>query len=198
MARTPRAKRSKVRERIIDAASDLAALEGFEALTISRLCEVNAMAPSQVRYHFSNTGHLLFHLVDQTWLDLLNSLEMPPDTPPEDGLYFVARVYATGRAAGLGRHLSHVPVNLMLPRQRSVLRYKHRLVLQTFQEAVRACRPAMPHDGIMVLSLSLMALLDGYAAWSREPGAMDPARYADLAYRMVLVDQPTDQPRNAT
>ena len=194
MAGKPKAKRSKVRERIIREATDLAMVQGFEALTIGHLCEVSAMPPSQVRYHFSNTGHLLFHLADQAWLELLNSLEMPPDTPPEDGLYFVARVYATGRAAGLGRHLSHVPVNLLQPRQRSVLRYKHRLVLQTFQEAVRACRPALPSDGIMVLSLSLMALLDGYAAWSREPGAMDPAAYADLAHRMVLVDQP----RNAT
>ena len=186
MAGLRNAERGKTRRLILQEATDYAALHGLDALTISSLCEVTAFPPARVRYYFGNTGMLLFHVLDPLLLATLNSLEAPPNAPPRDGLVVLSQVYATARATGVCRHLSQVPYHLIRPAHVSVLRFRQRLILQAFLDAIRGCRPAQPPDDAMVRSLSLIALLDGYAAWSREPGAMDPATYAGLACRMAL------------
>lgn len=186
MAGIPVARRGKTRRHILQDAVDLVTVQGFGALTVNGLCAVTAMPASQVRYYFNNTAHLLFQVVDDLLKATLNGLDAPAGVSADECLLRLCRSYATLRAGALARHLATVPFASLLPRQTSILRYKQRLILQTFQEAVGGCRPTLGHAEIMVLSLSLVALLDGYAIWSREPGAMDPDAYADLARRMIL------------
>lgn len=175
-----------MRRLILKEAIDLASVQGFGDLTVNGLCDVSAIPASQVRYYFSNTPTLLFQIVHDLLKAMLDGLDVPLGGPADECLRRLCRSYAALRAGALARHLATVPFACLLPRQRSVLRYKQRLILQTFQDAIGGCRPTLAYAEVMVLALSLLALLDGYAIWSREPGAIGSSDYADMARHMVL------------
>lgn len=186
MAGIPRSEDGKLRRRILADAVELVATKGFDALTLRAIGELSGMSEQRVRYYFRNTAVLLFEVADGLFMDLLNSLKVPDDIPAGERLAQLCRCYAVAIAGRAARRLRHVPFLHLLPGHRSILQYKHRWLLQVFDNAVRDCCPSLDATRVTVLALSLLALLDSHTVWSCEPGAMVTPDYADLARRMVL------------
>lgn len=186
MAGIPRSEDGKLRRRILADAVELVATKGFDALTLRATGELGGLSEQHVRYYFRNAAVLMFEVADGLFMDLLNSLEVPEDIPAGERLARLCRCYAVAVTGKAARRLRHIPFPHLLPGHRSILQYKHRWLLQVFDNAVRDCCPGSDATRITVLALSLLALLDGYVAWSFEPGAMVAPDYADLARHMVL------------
>jgi AcrR family transcriptional regulator len=74
--------REEVRRKILDAAHDLFAREGYDRVTMRRIAEAIEYSPTTIYNHFEDKDDLVQSLCDEDFARLLGALQAQP--PPED------------------------------------------------------------------------------------------------------------------
>ena len=87
--------KQQLRQEILDAAREIFAAEGFEALTMRRVAEKIEYSPTAIYLHFKDKGELVQALCDETFAGLIRRLEAlhKKHTDPLDYLEAGLRAY---------------------------------------------------------------------------------------------------------
>src|SRR5262249_14237873 len=87
--------REEVRRKIMDAARDLFATEGYEKVTMRRIAEAIEYSPTTIYHHFEDKDDLVNALCEEDFAHLLAIFksQLPPDDPP-DRTRQLGRAYA--------------------------------------------------------------------------------------------------------
>jgi AcrR family transcriptional regulator len=98
--RRRRANGEASRERILDAAAEIAGERGYDGTSISLVSERSGLPASSIYWHFNNKDELIAAVIDRsfhTWLGhLARRGDLPADTPAADALRYAMQ--RTGRA----------------------------------------------------------------------------------------------------
>jgi len=163
--RRGRANGDQSRERILDAATELASERGYEATTISLVSKRSGLPPASIYWHFADKDDLIAAVIKRSHHRWVQALQLPASAAGED------------RAADIGaqvaRALLDAPhflrLGLMLamerrpvePRARQeYLRQRDESVAQ-FADIIRATAPDLDADSVALLANYAIAGADG-------------------------------------
>jgi AcrR family transcriptional regulator len=87
--------RDEIRTRVLDAARELFASEGFEAVTMRRIAERIEYTPTAIYFHFRDKNALIRELCDRDFLALADEFaRLAEESDPLERLRRAARAYA--------------------------------------------------------------------------------------------------------
>lgn len=95
MSETPKARRKRAdgelsRERILDAASEIASERGYEGTSISLVSKKCGLPASSIYWHFKDKDDLLAAVIERSFGTWLNSWQMPAHGEPRDRISALA------------------------------------------------------------------------------------------------------------
>lgn len=134
--------RAQIRREILDAASVAFATEGYEMLSMRKLAARLGYAPGTLYLYFSNKDDLLRAVVDESFAELLKTLQaIPPKANPVESLKAKMRAYID---FGL-RNPNHYKCAFVLPPvKRGKESYRPQPAFGELVNAVAACtRPGL-------------------------------------------------------
>ena len=118
-SRRRRANGEASRERILDAAAEIAGERGYEGTSISLVSERSGLPASSIYWHFNNKDELIAAVIDrsfQTWLaHLARRGDLPADTPAADALRYAMQ--RTGTALAVAPDFLRLGLMLILERR---------------------------------------------------------------------------------
>ena len=118
-SRRRRANGDASRERILDAAAEIAGERGYEGTSISLVSERSGLPASSIYWHFTNKDELVAAVIDRSfhaWLQHLGDRgEVPRDVPAPDALRFAMQ--RTGAALTLAPDFLRLGLMLILERR---------------------------------------------------------------------------------
>ena len=118
-SRRRRANGQASREKILDAAAEIAGERGYEGTSISLVSERSGLPASSIYWHFSNKDELIAAVIDRsfhTWLTHLGQRsDLPDDTPAADALRYAMQ--RTGAALTLAPDFLRLGLMLILERR---------------------------------------------------------------------------------
>ena len=118
-SRRTRANGEASRERILDAAAEIAGERGYEGTSINLVSERSGLPASSIYWHFTNKDELIAAVIDRsfhTWVDSLGGLtQLPVDAAPEDALRHAMQ--RTGTALGEAPDFLRLGLMLILERR---------------------------------------------------------------------------------
>ena len=86
--------RSEIRRKILDAARDLFAREGYEQVTMRRIAEAIEYSPTTIYHHFEDKDDLVKALCDEDFSRLFAALAAaPPPLDPVEAIRQLGRAY---------------------------------------------------------------------------------------------------------
>ena len=89
-ARRKRANGEASRERILDAAAEIAGERGYEGTSINLVSARSGLPASSIYWHFTNKDELVAAVIDRSfhaWVDSIGGLEqLPIDAPPSEAV----------------------------------------------------------------------------------------------------------------
>jgi len=191
-------------DEIMRCAARLFAREGYEASTFKLIARAAGVSLPSVVAHFLDKEALLLQICERHLDGLMAAIERAddPDQPPRDRLdaMAVALAEAIGAAPEAHRVLAMARTTLGEARRKD-LRVRERWLVALAAATLEAAAPklAQHRDLAMPATLSLLAQLDGHAAWFRGDGPMSRADYARfvVAGSLAAVRQASHAPAAA-
>ena len=113
-ARRKRADGEQSRERILDAASEIASERGYEGTSIALVSKKCGLPASSIYWHFKDKDDLLAAVIDRSFETWLRVWELPSDGQPRERVIGLA----TQLAKGLLDHPDFLRLGLMLALER--------------------------------------------------------------------------------
>ena len=112
--RKRRANGEASRQRILDAAAEIAGERGYEGTSINLISERSGLPASSIYWHFEDKDQLIAAVIDRSfnqWVATLDEpIHVPPDATPEQVFHLMMR--RTG--AGIARFPDYLRLGLML------------------------------------------------------------------------------------
>ncbi|GHG90402.1 TetR family transcriptional regulator [Streptomyces lanatus] len=155
------------RQRILDAAVEIAGERGYEGTSIAAVSAKCGLPASSIYWHFEDKDHLIAAVIERSFAAWLTAVELPG---PEAGTP-LERV--TAMAARVARSLVEAPdflrLGLMLalerrpaePRGRAVFLQVRDLSRQRVADMIRALFPTLDEDVVHTLTTYAVAGADG-------------------------------------
>lgn len=112
--RRKRADGEQSRERILDAANEIASERGYEGTSIGLVSKKCGLPASSIYWHFKDKDDLLAAVIDRSFETWLRAWELPADGEPRDRVIGLA----TQLAKGLLDHPDFLRLGLMLALER--------------------------------------------------------------------------------
>jgi AcrR family transcriptional regulator len=118
-SRRRRANGEASREKILDAAAEIAGERGYDGTSISLVSERSGLPASSIYWHFNNKDELIAAVIDrsfQTWLaHLARRGDLPAETPAADALRYAMQ--RTGTALTVAPDFLRLGLMLILERR---------------------------------------------------------------------------------
>lgn len=153
------------RQRILDAATAVAAERGYDATTISAVSELSGLPPTSIYWHFADKDDLIAAVIDRSFETWSQALRLPEHgTAGERAREIGAQVAAALRETpdflrlGLKLALDRRPVELQA---KTRFLHSRNTAFDRFADAIRAVAPGLAADKVEFLTTYLIAGADG-------------------------------------
>ena len=164
-ARRKRADGELSRERILDAATEIAAERGYEGASIALVSAKCGLPASSIYWHFQNKDDLIAAVIERSFGDWLRAWQVPAEGSPRDRLAGMAMQIAKALLdspdfirLGLMLALERRPVE---PRARAVFLQSRAQTCDQLTETMRGFEPDLTEAQILLLVTYAMAGADG-------------------------------------
>jgi AcrR family transcriptional regulator len=153
------------RERILDAATEIAAERGYEGASIALVSEKCGLPASSIYWHFKNKDDLIAAVIERSFADWLKAWQVPDEPSPRDRLVGLAMQIAKALLdspdfirLGLMLSLERRPVE---PRARAVFIKTRAQTSDQLAETMRGFEPGLTEVQIRQLVTYAIAGADG-------------------------------------
>jgi len=153
------------RERILDAATEIAAERGYEGASIALVSAKCGLPASSIYWHFKNKDDLIAAVIERSFADWLTAWQVPDEASPRDRLAGLAMQIAKALLdspdfirLGLMLALERRPVE---PRARAMFIQARMQTCDQLAETMRGFMPDLAEDQIQLLVTYAMAGADG-------------------------------------
>lgn len=180
--RRTRANGDRSRERILDAATEVATERGYDGTTISSVSKASGLPPTSIYWHFTDKDDLIAAVIDRSYQRWLGALSLPEGA---DAARWAGQI-GTQVAKALQEAPDFLRLGLKLALdRRPVERRAKRKFLQSrastfdqFARLIRQIAPELDDDKVDLLTTYLIAGADGlFIAGEIDD---DPQRFVEL------------------
>ncbi len=189
--RRTRANGEQSRQRILDAATEVATERGYEGTTISLVSKKSGLPPTSIYWHFADKDDLIAAVIERSFLRWLAALELPR------GAEAHARAMELGTQVakalldapeflrlGLMLALERRPVE---PRAREMFLQLRADAFRRFSEIVRDIAPGLDEASVRLITTYAIAGADGLFIAKEVGGdSVDLVELFDLHVRLVF------------
>jgi AcrR family transcriptional regulator len=189
--RRTRANGEQSRERILDAATEVATERGYDGTTISLVSKKSGLPPTSIYWHFTDKDDLIAAVIERSFARWLAALDLPGG--------IVGRERAIELGTQVAKALLDAPdflrLGLMLalerrpaePRARQMFLQVRDDAFRRFQAIVREVAPGLDEDSVRLLTTYAIAGADGLFIAKEVGGdAVDLIKLFDLHARLVF------------
>jgi AcrR family transcriptional regulator len=193
-ARTPRRTRAngeQSRERILDAATEVATERGYDGTTISLVSKKSGLPPTSIYWHFADKDDLIAAVIERSFARWLAALDLPGGA--------VERERSTEIGTQVAKALLDAPdflrLGLMLalerrpvePRARQMFLQVREDAFRRFEAMVRDVAPGLDEENVRLLTTYAIAGADGLFIAKEVGGdSVDLIKLFDLHARLVF------------
>jgi AcrR family transcriptional regulator len=163
--RRTRANGQQSRERILDAATEVATERGYEGTTISLVSKKSALPPTSIYWHFADKDDLIAAVIERSFQRWLAALDLPDTKPAREWAMELGTQVAKALLdapdflrLGLMLALEHRPVE---PRAREMFLEVRDRAFHRFEGIVRGVAPELDDEGVRLLTTYAIAGADG-------------------------------------
>jgi AcrR family transcriptional regulator len=163
--RRTRANGQQSRERILDAATEVATERGYEGTTISLVSKKSALPPTSIYWHFADKDDLIAAVIERSFQRWLAALDLPDTKPAREWAMELGTQVAKALLdapdflrLGLMLALEHRPVE---PRAREMFLEVRDRAFHRFEGIVREVAPELDDEGVRLLTTYAIAGADG-------------------------------------
>jgi AcrR family transcriptional regulator len=189
--RRTRANGDRSRERILDAATDVAAERGYDATTISAVSELSGLPPTSIYWHFADKDALIAAAIDRSFARWMGALKLPADGHADQWAGDIGTQVAKALQEepdflrlGLKLALDHRPVELQAKTRFLQCRAT---AFARFADIIRAIAPGLPAAKVDLLTTYLIAGADGlFIANDIDPNSQRFRELFELHARLVF------------
>ncbi len=163
--RRKRADGEQSRERILDAANEIASERGYEGTSIGLVSKKCGLPASSIYWHFKDKDDLLAAVIDRSFATWLQAWKLPSDGEPRERVIGLATQLAKGLLdhpdflrLGLMLALEHRPVE---PRARARFLQARAQASESLTEALNELAPGLSEGQVRLLVNYSIAGADG-------------------------------------
>ena len=163
--RRTRANGQQSRERILDAATEVATERGYEGTTISLVSRKSGLPPTSIYWHFADKDDLIAAVIERSFQRWLDALDLPDNKPAREWAMELGTQVAKALLdapdflrLGLMLALEHRPVE---PRAREMFLEVRDRAFHRFEAIVREVAPELDDAGARLLTTYAIAGADG-------------------------------------
>lgn len=163
--RRTRANGEQSRERILDAATEVATERGYDGTTISLVSKKSGLPPTSIYWHFADKDDLIAAVIERSFQRWLAALDLPDTTAGRDWAVELGAQVAKALLdapdflrLGLMLALEHRPVE---PRAREMFLEVRDRAFHRFEAIVRQVAPELDAEGVRLLTTYAIAGADG-------------------------------------
>jgi len=189
--RRTRANGEQSRERILDAATEVATERGYDGTTISLVSKKSGLPPTSIYWHFTDKDDLIAAVIDRSYQRWLAALELPGGE--------AARALAFKLGTQVAKALLDAPdflrLGLMLaleqrpvePRAREMFLQVRDNAFHRFAQIVRDVAPGLDEENVRLLTTYAIAGADGLFIAKEVGGdSVDLIKLFDLHTRLIF------------
>jgi AcrR family transcriptional regulator len=163
--RRTRANGEQSRQRILDAATEVATERGYEGTTISLVSKKSGLPPTSIYWHFADKDDLIAAVIDRSFQRWLAALELPSGQGTREQAIELGTQVAKALLdapdflrLGLMLALEHRPVE---PRAREMFLEVRDRAFHRFEGIVRDIAPGLDDQSVRLLTTYAIAGADG-------------------------------------
>jgi len=190
-ARRTRANGEQSRQRILDAATEVATERGYEGTTISLVSKKSGLPPTSIYWHFADKDDLIAAVIERSFGQWMAALDLPGGDE--------ARARAIELGTQVAKALLDAPdflrLGLMLalerrpvePRAREMFLQVRADAFSRFSDIVRDIAPELDHESVDLITTYALAGTDGlFIAKEIGGDSVDLIKLFDLHARLVF------------
>lgn len=190
-ARRTRANGEQSRERILDAATEVATERGYDGTTISLVSKKSGLPPTSIYWHFADKDDLIAAVIERSFTRWLAALDLPGGDALEGRVKEIGPQVAKALLdapdfirLGLMLALERRPVE---PRAREMFLQVRDDAFRRFSDIVRGLAPDLDDDGVRLITTYAIAGADGLFIAKEVGGdSVDLIRLFELHARIVF------------
>ena len=190
-ARRTRANGEQSRQRILDAATEVATERGYEGTTISLVSKKSGLPPTSLYWHFADKDDLIAAVIERSFARWLAALELPSGEGTRERAIELGTQVAKALLdapdflrLGLMLALEHRPVE---PRAREMYLQVRDNAFRRFEAIVRDVAPRLDESNVRLLTTYAIAGADGLFIAKEVGGdSVDLIKLLDLHARLVF------------
>src|ERR1700761_3491986 len=179
------------RERILDAATEIAAERGYEGTSIALVSAKCGLPASSIYWHFKDKDDLIAAVIERSFAGWLAAWQVPDEGTARDRLVGLAMQIAKALLdapdfirLGLMLALERRPVE---PRAREMFLQVRDAAFHRFEAIVRDLAPELDEEGVRLLTTYAIAGADGlFIAKEIGGDSVDLMKLFDLHVRLVF------------
>ncbi len=189
--RRTRANGEASREKILDAATEVATERGYDGTTISLVSKKSGLPPTSIYWHFTDKDDLIAAVIERSFARWLAALDLPGADGVEERAKQLGPQIAKALLdapdfirLGLMLALEHRPVE---PRAREMFLQVRADAFRRFEGIVRGLAPELDEEGVRLLTTYAIAGADGLFIAKEVGGdSVDLIKLFDLHARVVF------------
>jgi AcrR family transcriptional regulator len=189
--RRTRANGEQSRERILDAATEVATERGYDGTTISLVSKKSGLPPTSIYWHFTDKDDLIAAVIERSFARWLAAL----DWPGAEALEVQARQIGPQVAKALLDAPDFIRLGLMLalehrpvePRAREMFLQVRAEAFRRFEGIIRGLAPELDEEGVRLITTYAIAGADGLFIAKEVGGdSVDLIKLFELHARVVF------------
>lgn len=189
--RRSRANGEQSRERILDAATEVATERGYDGTTISLVSKKSDLPPTSIYWHFTDKDDLIAAVIERSFARWLAALDLPGG----DALAARAREIGPQVAKALLDAPDFIRLGLMLalehrpvePRARQMFLQVRAEAFRRFESIIASLAPELDEEGARLITTYAIAGADGLFIAKEVGGdSVDLIKLFDLHARVVF------------
>ena len=189
--RRTRANGEQSRERILDAATEVATERGYEGTTISLVSKKSGLPPTSIYWHFADKDDLIAAVIERSFGRWMAALDLPSGASVQERVTDLGTQVAKALLdapdflrLGLMLALEHRPVE---PRAREMFLQVRDAAFHRFEAMVRDVAPGLDEESVRLLTTYAIAGADGLFIAKEVGGdSVDLIKLFDLHARLVF------------
>ena len=189
--RRTRANGEQSRERILDAATEVATERGYDGTTISLVSKKSGLPPTSIYWHFADKDDLIAAVIERSYQRWLAALELPGGESAQALAFELGTHLAKALLdapdflrLGLMLLLEHRPVE---PRARQMFLQVRDNAFHRFAQIVRDVAPELDEENVRLLTTYAIAGADGLFIAKEVGGdSVDLIKLFDLHTRLIF------------
>lgn len=193
--RRRRANGEASREKVLDAAAEIAGERGYEGTSINLISDRSGLPPSSIYWHFTDKDHLIAEVIDRSYLRwreaTASDVDVDAAEPDRSDESFAAAMRRTGAAISSFPDFLRLGLLLVLERRPEEPTARRKFVDIRSATAAETTTgytqqfPDLDTDDVQRLTMVTMALADGLFV-AHEAGECDLGEAFDLLATAVL------------